>query len=121
MNGKLLVIAGLVGIIGDFMLQIGTNSGAKWGLNDYFKQHGSMEALFIAGGMMVLFYAIYLALKLPLNYPSIAVYAIVLDVLWRKLNIFPSLKGYYERYNYFWSGLWEIIAMCLPLFIYHYV
>jgi len=116
-NLNLLIAACAVGFIGDAMLQLGIKLGADWGLKGYFKQHGSLEALFIAGGMMVLFYAIYILLKLPLNYTGIAIYAVILDLLWRKFNIFPSLKGYYGYFNIFWSGVWEIIAMWLPLIV----
>jgi hypothetical protein len=115
---KLIIVAALVHVIGDASLQIGTKMGADWGLEDYFKQHNPIEALFIAGFMGVLFYAIYIALKLPLNYISMAIYAIILDLLWRKLNIFPSLNGYYKRFGYIQSALWEVIAMLLPLFFY---
>jgi hypothetical protein len=120
-NLKLLIAACAVGFMGDAMLQLGIKFGADWGLKDYFNQHGSLEALFIAGGMMVLFYAIYILLKLPLNYIAIAVYAVILDLLWRKFNIFPSLKGYYDYFNIFWSGLWEIIAMWLPLILVKFI
>jgi hypothetical protein len=68
--------------------------------------------------MGVLFYGAYIALKLPLNYTSMAIYAIILDLLWRQFNIFPSLDGYYKRFGYIQSALWEVIAMWLPLFFY---
>ena len=113
---KLISIACFVGFIGDFLLQILAKK-YDWGLKDYFKQHGSIESLFIAGGMMSLFYIIYILLKLPLNYKYLAIYGIVLDFLFRKFMIFPSLKGYYSHLNYFWSAVWGAIPLMLPLLI----
>jgi len=110
----------LVGFFGDAFLQVTSpvlGGPTGWGLTPYFKQHGRAEALFIAGGMMVLFFIIYLyVFKLKPNYLYLAIYGIVLDLLFRWFNIFPSLQGYYGYLNYFWSGLWEAIAMILPLF-----
>ena len=46
-------------------------------LKDYFHQHGRAESLFIAGGMMTLFYVIYFViLCLPLNLFYLAISAI---------------------------------------------
>jgi len=112
----------LVGFFGDASLQIlspifGGKTG--WGLTPYFKQHGRAESLFIAGGMMALFYMIYVYIfKLPLNYVYLAIYGIILDLLFRWFRIFPSLDGYYEYLNYFWSGFWEAFSMMLPLAVY---
>ena len=122
-NSDLIAIACLTGFVGDFLLQIFTKvfkmgGETGWGLLEYFKQHGSVEALFIAGGMMTLFYVIYLkVLRLPVNYTNLAVYGVVLDLIFRKLMIFPSLSGYYTNLNYFESGLWGAIPMILPLLI----
>ena len=63
---RLLTISCFTGFGGDAMLQyltqfMGGESG--WGLKEYFEQHGSMEALFIAGGMMTLFYILYTKLR----------------------------------------------------------
>ena len=89
-----------------------------WGLNPYFKQHGSVEALFIAGGMMSIFYVIYLDfLKLPPVWYYLALYGIILDYIFRITMLFPSLKGYYKHLNYFWSAFWGAIPMLIPLFI----
>ena len=121
MYEKLVSISCLTGFFGDASLQIlsrfmGGPTG--WGLKAYFKQHGSPEALFIASGMMALFYVIYLSL---FNFPAVwywlALYGIVLDLLFRKLRIFPSLDGYYKALNYFESALWGAIPMMLPLWI----
>lgn len=121
MYEKLVSISCLTGFFGDGSLQIlskfmGGPTG--WGLKAYFKQHGSPEALFIAAGMMTLFYVIYLSL---FNFPAVwywlALYGIVLDLLFRKLRIFPSLDGYYKALNYFESAFWGAVPLMLPLWI----
>jgi len=114
----------IAGFVGDASLQIATkklNMGGPtgWGLKEYFKQHGTTESLFIAGGMMTLFYIIYLdVLNLPLNYMYLAIYGVILDFIFRKFIIFPSLKGYYQHLNYFWSAFWGAVPMIIPLFVY---
>jgi len=111
----------LVGFFGDLTLQIisprfGGPTG--WGLTPYFKQHGKAESLFIAGGMMALFYIIYLyVFRLPPNFVYLAIYGVVLDLLFRWFRIFPSLDGYYGYLNYFWSTFWEAFSMVLPFLI----
>jgi hypothetical protein len=122
MEKNLLIISCLTGFAGDFLLQIGAKLGlggpTGWGLNEYFKQHNSIESLFIAGGMMTLFYVIFILSKIPINYTNLAIYGVILDFLFRKLMIFKSLKGYYTWFNYFWSAVWGAIPMMLPLFIF---
>ena len=118
MNNSLLGIACIVGFVGDFLLQ--NQKIGDWGLKEYFKQHGSMESLFIAGGMMTLFYFIFL-LFFPLSYINLAIFGVVLDFVFRTFNIFPSLKGYYTSLNYFWSAVWGAIPMMLPFFIKNYL
>ena len=118
-NLQLIIIACLAGFIGDYILQILiTFMGGKtgWGLREYFKQHGSVESLFIAGGMMTLFYIIYLILLgLPPLWYYLAIYGILLDLFFRETMIFPSLQGYYDHLNYFWSAFWGAVPMILPL------
>jgi hypothetical protein len=118
---SLVGIACIVGFIGDFLLQLGSKLGlggpTGWGLKDYFAQHGSVESLFIAGGMMSIFYVLYLLVLKP-NYLYLAIYGIILDFIFRKLNVFPSLKGYYNYFGYFWSAVWGAIPLMLPYFIY---
>jgi len=111
----------IIGFLGDAALQILTkqmNMGGQtgWGLNPYFKQHGTAESLFIAGGMMAIFYIIYFFIfKLPISYYYLALYGIILDLFFRKTMLFSSLKGYYNHLNYFWSAVWGAIPMLLPL------
>jgi len=118
-------LALLTGFFGDATLQLLVHLGNDWGLKNYFKQHGSVESLFIAAGMMGFFYVLYKLTKLPLKLPYIVIYAILLDLLFRfmaeKLNLFQSLKGYYKSLNYFYSISWAIIPMLIPYFLYRYL
>ena len=118
---NLIGIACLTGLIGDFTLQTGVKMGlggpTGWGLKEYFKQHGSGEAMFTAAGMMALFYTLFLMSGIKVNFRNLAIYGVLLDLIFRKLVIFGSLKGYYEYFNYFWSAVWGIIPLCLPLAI----
>ena len=122
---KLVSIACVTGFVGDASLQVlckflGGPTG--WGLKPYFKQHGPAESLFIAGGMMTIFYVIYISfLRLPILWYYLALYGIILDLLFRKLDLFPSLHGYYKSLNYFWSGFWGAIPMIMPLLIAKYI
>jgi hypothetical protein len=118
---NLVTLACFAGFTGDFLLQTGVKMGmggpTGWGLRDYFALHGSTESLFIAGGMMSLFYGLYLLSGLPVNFRNLALYGIFLDLVFRIFMIFPSLKGYYAFFNYFWSAVWGAIPLCLPLLI----
>ena len=121
---QLIVISCLVGFTGDTLLQIGSKLGGptSWGLKPYFIQHGQVESIFIAGGMMTIFYIIYLYfLQLPINYMYLAIYGIILDFIFRITMIFPSLSEYYNYFNYFWSAVWGAIPLVLPLFIYNVI
>jgi len=114
----------MTGFAGDAALQVmfeqfkmGGPTG--WGLKDYFEQHGRVESVFIAGGMMSLFFVVYVyILKLPLEYKYLAMYGIVLDYIFRKLMLFPSLEGYYEYFSYGGSALWGAIPAVIPLMLY---
>ena len=118
----LLVIACASGFIGDFLLQLGAKQGmggpTNWGLKEYFKQHGPAESLFVAGGMMTLFYGTFMLTGLPINYINLSLYGIIIDLLFRKFMIFKSLNGYYEYFDYAGSALWIVIPMCIPLLVY---
>ena len=124
MNLSLLGVSCLTGFLGDAILQILTKFPAisgptGWGLNPYFLQHGSAEALFIAGGMMTLFYVIFIdILNIKLTYLNLIIYGIILDYLFRVSMLFESLTMYYQHLNYFWSAFWGAIPMILPLFIF---
>lgn len=115
----LLTISCLTGFFGDMILQIlihlGFGGPTGWGLKDYFTQHGRFESMFIAAGMMTVFFILYDRLKIPVNYVNLAIYGIIVDIIFRKANLFPSLTGYYSNLNYFWSAVWSAIPMMLPL------
>ena len=123
LNTKLISYACLSGFIGDAGLQfltkkLGMGGKTGWGLLPYFKQHGTTESLFIAGGMMTLFYVIYLfILKLQPLWYYLVIYGILLDYIFRKTMLFPSLVGYYKHLNYFWSAFWGAIPMILPILV----
>lgn len=126
----IISIATVTGFVGDASLQIATKhlkmgGNTGWGLNEYFRQHGASESLFIAGGMLAIFYAFYVyilveLLKVPNTALSVIIYAIILDLIFRKFRIFPSLDGYYNHLNYFWSAVWAIIPMLIPYFLHKY-
>jgi hypothetical protein len=117
----LLAIAIFTGFIGDATLQIWAKMGLGgpngWGLNKYFNQHGPAESLFVAGGMMGLFYATFMLTGLPVTYVNLSIYGIIIDLLFRKFMIFKSLDGYYMYYSYFKTALFIAIPMCIPLFV----
>jgi len=119
MDCKLLSIAFLTGFFGDMFLQLLVhNKIGNWGLKDYFSQHGRIESMFIAGGMIMCFYMIYEWTGLPLSWPYLAIYGVLLDLVFRLGNIFPSLEGYYKALNYLESAIWGAIPMIIPLLIY---
>ena len=104
----LIGIACVTGMLGDSMLQLGAANGlggpTGWGLKDYFKQHGRAESIFIAGGMMVIFFlGLIVSNAVSITLLSLAIYGVLL---------------YYEYFNYFWSAVWGAIPMMMPLVIY---
>ena len=126
MSAKLVTISCLTGFFGDASLQfmtktLGLGGATGWGLKPYFALHGTGEALCVAAGMMSMFYIIYLyLLKLPPVWYYLALYGIVLDLLFRLFRLFTSLDGYYKSLNYFWSAFWGAVPMVLPLVIARY-
>ena len=124
---KLIVASCLAGFIGDASLQFLTkkaNLGGPtgWGLKAYFRLHGSVEAVFIAGGMMTIFYIIFLfGLRLAPTWYSLAIYGVVLDWLFRVTMLFPSLDGYYRALNYAESAFWGAIPMLIPLWAVQFI
>ena len=112
-------IASIVGFVGDAVLQMLVKSSiGDWGLKEYFNQHGIFESMFIASGMLTIFFVIYIyVLRVPVTLFNLAVYGIVLDLFFRVTMLFPSLSGYYRHLNYFWSAVWGAIPMMLPLLL----
>ena len=117
---SVIAFASLTGFFGDLGLQFAVLHGYVRGLVPYFKQHGRAEATCIAAGMLTLFTVFY-SLFLPYNYVYLGVYGILLDLLFRKFMIFPSLKGYYANISYFWSGFWGAVPLMLPLFLFQFL
>jgi hypothetical protein len=123
-SGNLIAIATIVGFVGDALLQVVSKKvgGSGWGLKQYFIQHGSVESTFIAGGMLGLFYIIYAvfnaSLGLPFNIITMAIYGVLLDLLFRVTGLFPSLDGYYRNLSYVSSAIWGAIPMMIPIIIY---
>jgi hypothetical protein len=86
-----------------------------WGLIEYFRLHGAAESMFIASGMMTLFYVLYLVVfGFPAKWYYLAIYGIILDWIFRVTMLFPSLTGYYTQLNYFWSAFWGAVPMLMP-------
>jgi len=108
--------AGIVtGIVGDFLLQ--TFFKGKYGLRPYFDQHGSMESLFIAGGMMGYFCFIAQYFGWTSSWTQLMVYGGALDIFFRESMIMESLRSYYDEngriFTIIWGGLPFIIASSL--------
>ena len=119
---KLITIACLTGFIGDFGIQLITKKmggPTGWGFKPYFLQHGSVESACIAAGMVTLFYIVYLyVFRLPPVWYYMAIYAILLDLLFREMMIFPSLQEYYKQVNYFGTAFFGgVIPLLIPLIV----
>ncbi len=108
-----------IGVIGDLILQaIVCLRGNFAGLQGYFKQHGIFESFLIGGGIMLISTHLFQELKLPLTLPYLFLYGGVLDILWRQLNLMPSLEHtYYKALNPVESFFWGGIPMSLILFV----
>ena len=115
----LYVYASLVaGFVGDWLLQ--RLEPERYGLAEYFLQHGPMESLFVAAGMMGVFSLIFVAL---FGEPAINqllllfLYGGVLDLIFRYGRLFSSLDGYYQALSppisFLWGGLPFLIAFVL--------
>lgn len=119
---RLIIVAILTGFIGDILLQIMVKHkmlGAdNWGLNSYFVQHGKVESAFIAGGIMGGFYSLYALTGLPFKIQYIAIYGLIIDLIYRHLEVFPSLSVYYNNVGYFGTVVvGAVIPLVIPLLI----
>ena len=115
-------IACLTGFFGDVFLQIRVKYfGGDGGLKKYFAQHGRAEALCIATGMMAILQMFYLyVLCLPLNYVYLAIYGVVVDIIFRTTMVFSSLDEYYKVLDYpFTTTVGGALPAILPFFIYN--
>ena len=106
-----------IGMIGDSILQmIVRYRGDFAGLKGYFEQHGIFESLCIAGGIMFIATYIYQQLGLPMKIIPLFIYGGILDILWWKFNLMPSLEHtYYAALNpiqsFFWGGFSTILIL----------
>ena len=115
-------ISFLVGIIGDIILQTWVKlAGDVVGLKSYFMEHGIVESLLIAGGLMYVVTIIYEQTKFKINYLNLFIYGIIIDLIMREFNLFPSLDEYYKVLNYFESAILGGLPMILPLFFKDYI
>ena len=116
---KLLCLALGVGFFGDLFAQAIVRSGrlGDWGLNGYFKQHGVLESAFIACGVVGGFYAVWIALGLPLRWELILTASLGVDLFWNWANVFPSLKSYYREPCIPRTILGVVIPFLLPLLL----
>jgi hypothetical protein len=124
--GQLITVALITGFIGDAIWQIiaNMNIGAEtgtWGLQYYFERQGSAEALFTAAGMLGIFYILYAFTGLPFKVQWITIYAVILDLIFRYTNLFPSLKMFYKELSIPSTIIMgSVIPLLLPLFVYKF-
>lgn len=107
-----------VGVIGDAILQMITyHRGNFAGLRDYFKQHGIMESLMIAGGIMFVAAYVWNTTWLETTWLNIFIYGGILDIIWRQGNLMPSLRNtYYAALSPVVSFIWGGIPMVMALY-----
>ncbi len=112
------------GVVGDALLQIisaYTNKGEEWGLNTHFREHGKLASLFIAGGMTTGTYLLSMVFQPfwrtpPYGKPSMVILAAtgaMLDVLFRKYMLMPSLRDYYRQLSPGMSVFWAAFPSAL--------
>lgn len=110
----------ITGIVGDFILQMITKyhpAGNFAGLKDYFNIHGSVESLFIAGGMLAFFGLMMDILIINKSIVNLIIVGAVLDIIFRFYRLFPSLDGYYAALSIPNSIIWGSIPMVMPLIL----
>jgi len=101
MSERLVTIACLTGFFGDVFLQLAPKFSSLggptgWGLDEYFRQHGRVEAMVLAAGLVGMTYIVYLLTGLPVTVSNMFLYGCLLDVIvFHKWIIFPSLRSYY--------------------------
>lgn len=104
-----------VGLIGDASLQLIVKSSEenKFGLKTYFEQHGTWESLFTAAGMMGVFTYLYKKIDPKLMTGGLIAYGTVLDLLFRYLELMPSLKDYYKHFSVIQTIAFAIIPFLM--------
>ena len=120
---KFLVVVALTGFFGDLFLQFCVKYlGFDWGLEQYFSEHGTAESLTLGAGLMTILFVIYFIFPFEINYINLAIYGIVLDIIFRQTMIFQSLTDYYNVQNHFETMIiGGALPVMLPLFIYQLV
>jgi hypothetical protein len=126
-KNKLIVIAALVGFVGDILLQLLNLDLFK----TYFAQHGPLESMLIASGLVSMLYFIYLY---PLSYlfalPSsgtsgvlyFSLYILCFDIFLRHTRIFKSLDYFYDQLNYFQSGIpGAVLPALIPMVVFWFL
>lgn len=101
----------IIGVLGDAGLQAFnkyTSYGKDWGLDTYFAKHGSVESLFIAGGMLVGFELLYDKIFPTKEYLYLFALGGIIDVVFRTTMPMASLEDYYNQnhplFTIFWAG-----------------
>lgn len=113
-----------IGVAGDAALQLlsQTPFGEDWGLTQYFKIHGPVGAMFIAGSMMYMFTWFISAVSGPTpDYFIVFMYGVLLDVLFRVTRIMPTLDGYYTALSPLTTMIWGGIPAVLPFMVLDYL
>lgn len=104
----------ITGFVGDLLLQgISKQRGNIAGLRDYFQLHGSLESGFIAGGLMYFHGYLIEMSGYELSFINLGIYGILMDILYRDLNLMQSLDGYYKSMDRINSGIWGVIPFLM--------
>ena len=94
-----------IGVVGDIILQIMNHLGFDLKLDKYFKTHGILESILIAGGTMLIALQGFLMLGLKKTLPNLFIYGAIIDfVFWKNLNIMPSVKYFYDSLSPVWTS-----------------
>lgn len=107
----------VVGVVGDACLQLIVKMRGDFaGLRGYFEQHGPLESLCIAGGLMFALGWLYMIMAgEPSNLLYLFIFGGLWDVAFRQLNLMPSLQHtYYKALTPVQSFVWGGIPMVLP-------
>ena len=108
-----------IGFFGDILLQLIVKvRGDIAGLAPYFKLHQPFESASIAGGLMFLVAYIYDKLGFKKSFINLFIYGGILDILWRNLNLMPTLEHTYYKalgpvVSFIWGGIPMVIYLLL--------
>ena len=114
---SILIKSFFIGFFGDLILQIIVKiRGNYGGLNDYFQIHGPLESMMIGAGIMFILTYIYQLLKLPFKPIPLFLFGAIADVIWRQLNLMPTLKNTYYKIltpieSAFWGGFANLLLI----------